>query len=791
MPAGQHPRVTARELREASRMDRVGTVAGARQGDERDPEARELIPDGREVRGPEHAQRRREGRRPDSEQLLPGALVDRRRLAGEDRLGVPQLGELRGVELLDALGEHRVGPTARLARRAVLDAGVTGDEHQARNAIGRAQRRRERDTGAERIAAKHQRTRRSGQRELRRLLVTGRLEAGRTAVPGQLECQRPIAFAIEMADELIPGTGAAGEAVDQDERGHGVDPTDRAASTYALLAAFVDELVRCGMRHACTSPGSRSAPLALSLARDERLACHPHIDERCASFFALGLARATATPVAVTCTSGTAAAQLHAAAIEAHESRVPLLLLTADRPAELRENGAGQAIDQIKLYGSSVKWFVEVELPPYGPAALRWIRTLACRAYWTAGEGRPGAVHLNFPLREPLVTDLPPDRTAGARPGGAPYVRRSTPVARPLQGALTEVLAGAERPVLVAGRGGFAAPLAGRLNWPMLADPLSGSRCGPAAIAHYDALLRDARFAQGMRPDLVLRVGDLPVSKPLRSWLAQLDVPQVSFDPDGAWQDPDSRLSESWAALPAGAVHELAGELEPRPPEWLARWRRADDAAGEALAALLDGGLSEPALARDLATVMPVGATLFVASSMPVRDVETTWPALDHPPRVLCNRGANGIDGIVSSAFGVAAVPAPVVLLIGDVALAHDIGGLAAARRLDLPLTIVVLDNAGGGIFDFLPLAQTPLAREGNGEGLYERHITTDPGLDLATVARLFDLDYVAVTARDELAAAVQESLAPPRATLIHVRTDRAENVALHGAMWRAVADAL
>src|ERR1035438_3995298 len=186
------------------------------------------------------------------------------------------------------------------------------------------------------------------------------------------------------------------------------------ADTYILLRAFVDELARCGMRAACTSPGSRNTPLVLSLAREQRLRCHSHVDERCAGFFALGLAKASGVPVAVTCTSGTAAAELLPAVIEAHEARVPLLLLTADRPPELRENGAGQAIDQLKLFGSAAKWFVEVGThETAGPERLRWIRTLACRAYWTALEGRPGAVHLNFPLREALVTDepLPADET--------------------------------------------------------------------------------------------------------------------------------------------------------------------------------------------------------------------------------------------------------------------------------------------------------------------------------------------------------------------------------------------
>ena len=300
----------------------------------------------------------------------------------------------------------------------------------------------------------------------------------------------------------------------------------------------------------------------LSLAREERLRSHSHIDERCAGFFALGLAKSSGLPVAVTCTSGTALAELLPAVIEAREAGVPLLILSADRPPELRESGAGQTIDQVKIFGDAAKWFFDVgvqeldlDVPGAGtqasssPAArtggpqtsredlsetatsrLRWMRTLACRAYWRALEGRPGVVHLNFPLREPLVTDgsqLPADPTG--RRAGAPYVRRSPARPRSADGEaeLRSLLASARRGVLVAGRherhpslGPAAAAFCQVAGWPLLADPLSGARSGDAAVAHYDAMLRDPAFAEAHRPDLVLRAGDLPTSKPLREWLA-------------------------------------------------------------------------------------------------------------------------------------------------------------------------------------------------------------------------------------------------------------------------------
>jgi len=577
------------------------------------------------------------------------------------------------------------------------------------------------------------------------------------------------------------------------------NPASPATDTYLLLRAFVDELARCGMRAACTSPGSRCAPLVLTLAREQRLRCYSHIDERCAGFFALGLAKASGLPVAVTCTSGTAAAELAPAAIEAFQARVPLLLLTADRPPELRENGAGQAIDQLKLFGDAAKWFFEVGTHDARPERLRWIRTLACRAYDTALVGRPGVVHLNFPLREPLVIEeeLPEDLTA--RPDGRPYVRRSPTIAdagRETQ-HLQKLVAQAKRGVVVAGRherstplGEAAAAFCEAASWPLLADPLSGARRGTAAIAHYDALLRDDAFAAGVVPDLVIRVGDLPVSKPLRTWLAGLgEIPQVALDPESAWQDPASILTGSLALEPAGALAELTAPQRAADTDWLAGWRAADEQAAGAILGALDPreGLSEPAIAAELGTLLPTTATLFVASSMPVREIETFWPARDDPPRVLCNRGANGIDGIVSSAFGGAAsADGPVVLLIGDVALAHDIGGLLAATRLELKLTIVLIDNGGGGIFDFLPISHAPMAAE---RDIYARHIATPTGLHFERAAALYGLTHERIETVPAFRAALERAFSPQvGSAILQVQTDRARNVELHRRIWADVA---
>jgi 2-succinyl-5-enolpyruvyl-6-hydroxy-3-cyclohexene-1-carboxylate synthase len=561
--------------------------------------------------------------------------------------------------------------------------------------------------------------------------------------------------------------------------------------TYIGLRAFVDELARCGVREACTSPGSRNTPLALTLAREPRLRATSHIDERCGAFFALGLAKAAGVPAVLACTSGTAAANYAPAVFEAREARVPLLVLTADRPPELREIGAGQTIDQVKLYGSAAKWYLEVDDHPASPARVRWLRQLACRAFWTAVGGRPGPVHLNFSFREPLVPDaggLPDAEIAPGRAGGRPWVTR--PRTRAQAGdAVLDGLSAALRPrtVIVAGRserdpelGGALAAFAERAGFPLLADPLSGARQGPAAVAHYDALLRSEAWAAAHAPELVLRVGDLPTSKPLRAWLAAAgDALHVAFDPEATWQDPAGSVGTIVAADPRAVLDALEPPRADR--GWLDEWRRADRAAAGAIAAVVGpAGLNEPRVAAELGAGLPDDATLVVASSMPVRDVETFFPVRPRAFRVLSNRGANGIDGTVSTAFGVAATASgPAVLLIGDVALAYDVGGLLAASRTGAKLTIVLLDNDGGGIFHFLPVA-------GEGQEFVD-HVATPHGLDFAHAAALYGVGWERAADVETFRRLLAGALAAERSTIICVRTDREENLALHRAVWESV----
>ncbi|HVM35948.1 MAG TPA: 2-succinyl-5-enolpyruvyl-6-hydroxy-3-cyclohexene-1-carboxylic-acid synthase [Actinomycetota bacterium] len=555
--------------------------------------------------------------------------------------------------------------------------------------------------------------------------------------------------------------------------------------SHAFGLVIVDEFARHGLRHAVLSPGSRSAPVSLALASDDRIELHVQIDERSAAFTALGLARAAGAPCALLSTSGTAGANFHPAVVEASNDRVPLLVLTADRPPELRGTGANQTIDQVKLYGDAVRWFCDTGVPEALPGAPRYWRSLASRA-WAEATGRPpGPVHLNVPLREPLVPgdgEYPYD--LGGRSGGRAWTATSSPVSAPSRAMverLSEMVARAERGIVLAGAGVPSAPepvleFARHAGYPILAEPASGLRTGPLAISTTEALLR-AGFGEEHHPDLVIRIGKTGLSRPLAAWLHD-GVEQVLLDPDGAWLDPERGIGHIFkcdAAVAAARVEVARGETE-----WTRAWCDADALAGAAIDDVLDAsGLSEPRIARDLAATLEDGTALFVGASMPVRDLD--WFMR---PRsgvtVFGNRGANGIDGVVSSAVGVAlAHPGPSAALVGDLTLLHDQNGLLLSRNEPVDLAIVVLNNDGGGIFSFLPQADAPEH--------FERVFGTPHGVDFADLARVYGAEHVVIGAPDDL----RDALPGDGVRIIEVRTDRTENVEVHRACWAAARRAL
>lgn len=584
-------------------------------------------------------------------------------------------------------------------------------------------------------------------------------------------------------------------------------------ATYAYVGEFFDALARCGVDSVVVSPGSRSTPLTVTAARTPGLRVVPIVDERSAGFFALGLARQSGRPVALVCTSGTAATNYLPAVTEGHYARIPLIVLTADRPPELREWGAGQTIDQVGLYGGAARRFVEVPVPGEGPALLRHARVLAARAVGDASGSPPGPVHLNWPFREPLeppTAGLEPAKdVAGAKSTHEPApVRVTGSLAMPPAedvAALAAIIRDHRRGVIDCGsmppstqRDAALAELARRAAWPILADPLSGLRrgrhvAGAPVVAHSDLWLRDAAVGRSHAPDAVLRFGDSPTSKALRLWLeASPPSELILVDPDGGWADPShlaTRVLRADPALLARALCDALGDSRDD-RSWVDRFVASDQRAGDALGAHQGkgDGLDEPGVVHVLGSRLPTDATLWLSSSMPVRDADAFLPLSERPLRVLANRGANGIDGVTSSALGAAfADRGPVVLLTGDLALLHDIGGLLAARSERIPLVIVVLNNDGGGIFSFLPIAGRGDAAE------FERLFRTPHGIDLERVAALYDVGFDRVASLAGLGDVLDSLLSGPleRTHLVEVPIDRDANSTRFRALARHAAEAV
>ncbi len=558
----------------------------------------------------------------------------------------------------------------------------------------------------------------------------------------------------------------------------------------AFAATLVDEWVRAGVAHAVVSPGSRSAPLALALAAEPRLRLHVVLDERSAGFCALGIGKATRVPAVVLTTSGTAAVELHPAVVEASQARVPLLVCTADRPPELRGVGAPQTVDQVGLYGGAVRWFCE---PGVAEAVTMWTwRSLAARALAEATGPRPGPVHLNLAFRDPLVAD--PSPLPLARPSGATWhaVPPCPPGTVSPEAEIVGLLS-AERGMIVAGAGcgdpQAVHALAASRGWPVLADPPSGCRLPlPTTVAAFDALLRHRPFAEAQTPEVVVRLGAPPASKVLAGWLAVSGAHQLLIDPEAAWVDPERTAAVVVHTDPAAWCRALTAPAEePGSGAWLQTWSEADAAAQVAMDAVVarHRELTEPGVARALAAALAPGSTLVVSSSMPVRDLE--WYAAPRTGlRVLANRGANGIDGVTSTAVGVAlATGRPTALLIGDLAFLHDANGLLGLANRGVDLIIVVVDNAGGGIFSFLPPAQA-LAVE-----RFELLFATPQDVDLVALADLHGLPASRVHDRGALESVLASAVQKGGVHVLVAATERQANVGVHGEIHAEVAAAL
>ncbi len=553
-------------------------------------------------------------------------------------------------------------------------------------------------------------------------------------------------------------------------------------------AVLARTLANLGLRHVTVSPGSRSTPLAAALVEQAGLEVTVALDERAAAFHALGVAKATRRPAALLCTSGTAAANYLPAVVEARLSGAPLIVLTADRPPELRECRSGQTIRQPGIYGSHVVWEAELAVPEGDLALLRHARQTIVDAWQRAQGPVAGPVHLNLPFRDPLPSHVP---LKGFRaPKGldldafcaVPSLPRVVTGVRPAE--VLRVLGAARRGVIVVGphapadRAAFALAireLAGLSGWPVLADAagtlrgdLAGQDC---LVTAYDRILRDPAAAKAFRPDAVIRVGDLPVSKVLRGWLAEADVPTVLVDRPGENTDP---AHARWVRLDATlAPGGLGGGVATTPLQ--KAWARAERAAARRLDAA--ASVSWPFEGRVvplLEEALGADDRLVVASSMPIRDLEAFWRPSGAGPEILCNRGANGIDGLVSTALGAARDGRRTVLLCGDLAFLHDGNALLLAAGFRGRLTVVVINNAGGGIFNHLPVADSPH---------FEALWGTEQRADIGKLCGAFATPHVAI--RDWAHLRRELALDRPGVRVLEVRTDRARDSAHRKRMFR------
>lgn len=556
---------------------------------------------------------------------------------------------------------------------------------------------------------------------------------------------------------------------------------DTASSNLQWAFALLDGLAAAGVERVVISPGSRSTPLVLACRQHPSLQDWVLVDERSAAFFALGMARATQTPVAVIATSGSAPAHWYPAVIEADQSAIPLLLLSADRPPELQDCGANQTINQLNLFQQAVRAFHPLSCADGAPNSLNHVRNLGIRAAHQSQWPLPGPVHINIPFREPLVPEQLPALTSEMR---------AVPVEVPsllAPGTQLDRIAGridGQPGLIVCGPGNYAkgfaaalAQLADALNCPVLADPLSGLRFGThdrsRILCRYDAFLQRDAFTAHQQPQWLLRFGAMPVSRALLQYLDGVEPGRLLLvEPGGRWPDPLHQVGELLRATPANVCTGLATRIAtPAAAAWIDAWRTEEQRA----ATLADNAAClEAHVVAVLRDSLPAGSILFSGNSLPLRELDSFSGSAAKPLHLLANRGASGIDGNVSTLLGIASAVADnskVVGLIGDLAFYHDMNGLLAARHCDA--TLIIINNDGGGIFRYLPQA---------GQEDFDRYWQTATGLDFEHAARLYQLPFRRVSDREGFARALGDSLEQPGVKLIEVIVDPQQSVDAHRA---------
>lgn len=558
-------------------------------------------------------------------------------------------------------------------------------------------------------------------------------------------------------------------------------------NTY-YVTNFVSELALNGLEDVVISPGSRSTPLALTFAEHPTIKEWIHFDERSAAFFALGLAKKKNKPVALVCTSGTAAANFYPAIVEAHYSRIPLIVLTADRPHELRDNGAPQSIDQIKMYQNYVKYFHEMAIPEASEKMIRYARRQASRAYTIANEANKGVVQLNFPFKDPLIPDLSLNQLWGEENKTVlTHVTSKEEVSAESIVSIVELIKDKKRGVIVCGEIKTEEErlailkLANQLQVPILADVLSNLRKNEAVnefvISTYDTILKDDEVKESLRPEFIIRFGSMPVSKPYLQWITDF-TPEIHIvvDEDLGFREPTGIETTVVYSEPVKFIEKILASKEEFDfcQKWSRLWMRLDEEVRSILTTT-NNELTEGTTALVLAEKSQNGDLIFVGNSMPIRDMDTFYLPAKTSVEIIANRGANGIDGVIATAIGVAATDQKLTLLIGDISFLHDYTSLFIARQYNIPIRVVVVNNNGGGIFSFLPQA--------NEKKHFEALFGTPFSPPIEKLAKAVGGNYVQPKTVDELS----EILAQPinQIEIVEVITDREENVSWHKRKWQ------
>jgi 2-succinyl-5-enolpyruvyl-6-hydroxy-3-cyclohexene-1-carboxylate synthase len=547
---------------------------------------------------------------------------------------------------------------------------------------------------------------------------------------------------------------------------------------------LVAELIAGGLRHVCLAPGSRNTPLVLAFAERPEVQIFSHLDERSAGFFALGLAIATGQPAALVCTSGSAAANFFPAIVEAHQARHPMLVLTADRPPELRGSGANQTIQQVNLYGEYTVWAVDMALPEAAPPAiaLQQVRTTAARAMAMTTSPRPGVVHLNLPFREPLIPDLDDGPPAeGSFNALNPITRIEIKPAQADLNPLLEAILSADQGMIICGPQAARGEedelgiqrLAEVTGFPILADPTSGMRFTQrSVVSSYNSFLGQMNNLPS--PQVIIRIGDVPTSKTLNGFIAKTEPRlYLHLNREGVWADDQHRITHSLTLSPASLTASLADlpyKITPYGRSLLELdqmvWRKLDQALAKSEA------LSDAGVVYDAVQLLPEHSSLFVGNSLPIRLLDQFGKPPQKQLWAYANRGASGIDGNLSTALGIGAARRgrPLAAIVGDITFYHDMNGLLAVRRCGVPITLVLLNNNGGGIFYRLPISQF--------DPYFTEYFVTPHGLDFFHAAKLYGLDYYQAESRAQFRELFAQSLENRQSSLIEVRTDAKQDYA-------------